>query len=56
MFDEGMTNMSEGKKGTHRPSCAVITVRDPDGEPVDFHGQEGGTLESERKPATTNSK
>jgi len=48
--------MSEGKKGTHRPSCAVITVRDPDGEPVDFHGQEGGTLESERKPATTNSK
>lgn len=45
IIDEEMTNMSEVKKGTHRGSCAVITVRDPDGEPVDIHGQETGTLE-----------
>jgi hypothetical protein len=31
--------------GTYRPSCAVITAADPDGEAFDFHVEEDGMLE-----------
>lgn len=45
MFDEGISNMIDTKRGTYRPSSAIITAADPDKLPFHIHLEEGGTLE-----------
>jgi len=36
--------MSSSTKN-HKPTCAVITLPDPDNKPVAYHAEEGGKLE-----------
>jgi len=45
MFDEGITNMIDTKRGTYRPSNAIITAADPDKLPFHIHLEAGGNLE-----------